>query len=85
MFPDRYSFPARSASASMLQGSATFGWSKTGERSTFSVIYSPSYLQEFHLSNYHSFNQALSLAATRKLNSKLTLGHFFSGPRGGFQ
>jgi hypothetical protein len=71
-------FPSSSASASMVEASATVAWSKSGDRSTFSVLYSPSYFREFQ-SNYHSFNQSISVMGTRKLISGLTLATSFQG------
>ncbi len=73
------SLGSSSTSATMLEAGASFGWSKRGEKSTFSVTYSPSFVRQFQISNYHSFNQSLGVSATRRLSSKLTMAASFQG------
>lgn len=76
---DSSSLGLSSASATMLDASASFAWSKTGEKSTWSASYSPSYFRQLQPSSSHSFNQSLGVSATRKLSSKLTLAASFQG------
>lgn len=64
---------------SVIQGSASFGWSKLTEKSTVSISYTPSYARGFEFSSYHSLNQSLGVMASRKLTSKLTLMTSFQG------
>ncbi len=67
------------ASAMMLQGAATFNWARITEKSTVSATYSPSYMQQFQLSNYRSFNQSFGVSVMRRLGTKLVLTTSFQG------
>jgi len=58
------------APITMLQGSAVFGWSRPGQKSSFSAIYSPSYVRGLNSSAYRSLNHALAVSASRTLNQK---------------
>jgi hypothetical protein len=58
------------APITMLQGSAVFGWSRPGPKSSFSAIYSPSYVRGLNSSGYRSLNHALSVSASGTLNPK---------------
>jgi hypothetical protein len=68
-----------SLSASTLSASATVGWAKVIEDCNVSVIYSPSYVREYQVSNSHSINQSLGISIFRKLNRKLTVAGSFQG------
>jgi hypothetical protein len=67
------------APISTVQGSASLGWSRSGKDFNVSLAYSPAYVRGFGTSGYHSFNQNLAFSATRKLNSKWSLGTSVEG------
>lgn len=68
-----------SGQATMLQAGATLSWAKMRDRSTFSIVYSPSYLREFHVTDYRAFNQSVAAVGTWRLGSKLTFATSFQG------
>ncbi len=74
-----YPLAVTSGSSSMLQASASFGWSKLTDKSNFSVTYSPSYVRGLQATNYHSINQSLGLSASRRLTSRWGLAASFQG------
>lgn len=55
-------------------GSAVFEWTKSSERSAFSLTYTPSYTGRVRYSSLNAFNHRLSLNATRKLAPQWTFG-----------
>jgi hypothetical protein len=57
-----------------LGGSIEFDWSKFTQRSTFSLIYIPSYTGQLRNSSLDALNHALSLNLKRKLAPRWTFG-----------
>src|SRR5262249_37734099 len=53
-------------------GSTTIGWAKSGESSTFSLTYTPSYTGRVRYSSANALNHAFSLNTTRKLAPRWT-------------
>jgi hypothetical protein len=70
---------ATDASFSTLQGSASFGWSRQGQKSAVSLGYSPSYVRGLRSFNYDSLNHSLAFSANRLLSSKWTVGSSVTG------
>lgn len=60
-------------------GSATFAWTKLGERSTFSMNYTPSYTGQIRYSSLNALNHAFSLNATRKLARRWSFNFSVAG------
>jgi hypothetical protein len=62
-----------------LQSSAALGWSKQGQQTSVSIMYSPSYVRQvegssYNSTTYNSLNHAFTFSANKKLHSKWTLG-----------
>jgi hypothetical protein len=51
-------------------GSISVGYSHYRPRSTFNVIYSPSYVDNFGFAQFSAFNQSLGISLGRQLNTK---------------
>ena len=60
-------------------GSAVFEWTKSSERSTFSLSYTPSYIARVRYSSLNAFNHAFSLNTSRKLAPRWTFGFSVGG------
>ena len=50
-----------------MGGSAQIGWMRTGQHSTFSLVYTPSYTGRVRYSSWNALNHALSLNAARRI------------------
>ena len=75
--------PFLTGPSAMAGVAATFGGSKSAEKSTFTWSYSPSYFNSFYgnnqFSNNGSLNHRMSVHWTRKLGSKWTLSGSLNG------
>lgn len=60
-------------------GSAQIGWSRSRERSTLSLSYTPSYTGRVRYSSLNALNHALVFNASRKLTPRLTLNFSVTG------
>ena len=60
-------------------GSAQIGWTNSGQHSTFSLVYTPSYTGRIRYSSWDALNHNLSLNATRRLAPRWNLGFSVSG------
>lgn len=60
-------------------GSFEVGWNKATERSTASLVYTPSYTGRVRYRSWNALNHGLTLAATRKLAPRWRLGFNLSG------
>jgi hypothetical protein len=60
-------------------GSATIGWSKFTDRSTFAMTYTPAYTGRVRYSSVNAFNHAFSLNTTRKIAPRWTFGFSVRG------
>ena len=55
-------------------GSLQFGWSEAGERSSFSITYTPSFTGRLRYSSLNALNHAFSMNATRKVSHRWQFG-----------
>jgi len=60
-------------------GSAEIRWATSGEHSTFSLTYTPSYTGRVRYSSVNALNHALSLNATSKVAPRWSLGFSLNG------
>lgn len=60
-------------------GGATVGWARLGGRSNFSLTYSANYMARWRYSDWNALNHFLRMVASRRLNSKWTLGFAGTG------
>jgi hypothetical protein len=60
-------------------GSAQIGWAKFSERSTFSLVYAPSYSGRVRYSSWNALNHALSLNASNKLAPRWSFNSSING------
>lgn len=65
--------------ATMIQGSAVFGWSKVEGAWSGNITYSPSYVRAASGTNYRSLNHTLSAAFDRALTRKWKLSTSVNG------
>jgi len=59
--------------------SATFGWNRSGERSTVSITYSPSYFGSFRHSQYDTLGHSFSAVANRRLTTNWSVSASAAG------
>lgn len=81
-FPEGVTFqPGQGTFASDMGagGSTRIGWTRSGEKSDFSVFYTPSYTGRVRYAEWNALNHALSIQARRKLAAKWTFEFAASG------
>jgi len=66
-------------------GSAQIGLTNSGQHSTFSFVYTPSYTGRIRYSSWDALNHNLSLNATRRLAARWNLGFSVSGDLSNFE
>jgi hypothetical protein len=81
-FPDSYTFQTGTGTFGSDMGlgaSARIGWQRTGEKSTYSFLYMPSYTGRVRYAAWNFLNHSLSFTGSRKIARRWTLGFSTAG------